>query len=203
VEDSKVVPKVFRITLTEEQWDELHHGFRGPKTKPPTRERLERVRLSDAGMTISKIAPILRQSESRVRHWIQRLLKERFFDALNNAPHPGMPSALTSDRLAINNRPMSHYYTLKYNPVVWPPPDASIPAGVEASREELAEDATICCGEAVLQKTSTQPHEERWVYQTEYRLACPRHGPAQIVRLSRLDWISPNEYFRVTRRENE
>jgi transposase len=78
----------------------LPRRIRDPKTKPRTRERLEMIRLSDAGMSIPKIAPILRQSESRVRHWVKRFLELGTFEALEDAPHPGMPSRLTPDRLA-------------------------------------------------------------------------------------------------------
>jgi len=78
----------------------LHRRLRDPQTKPRTRERLEMIRLSDAGMSIPKIAPILRQSEGRVRYWVKRFLEAQTFDALNDRPHPGMPSALTPERLA-------------------------------------------------------------------------------------------------------
>lgn len=95
------MPKVYRVTLTEGQRDDLHRRIRDPKTKPRTRERLEMLRLSDAGMSIPRIAPILRQSEGRVRYWVKRFLELQTFDALNDRPHPGMPSALTPERLAV------------------------------------------------------------------------------------------------------
>jgi transposase len=65
------------------------------------RERLEMIRLSDAGLSIPQIAPILRVSEGRVRYWVKRFLEEQTFDALNDQPHPGMSSALTPERLAV------------------------------------------------------------------------------------------------------
>ncbi len=95
------MPKVYRVTLTEMQRDELHRRIRDPKTKPRTRERLEMLRLSDAGMSIPKIAPILRQSESRVRYWVKRFLEMGTFDSMDDRPHLGMPSALTPERLAV------------------------------------------------------------------------------------------------------
>ena len=58
------------------------------------------IRLSDAGMNIPQIAPLLRQSESRVRYWVKRFLERKTFDALKDQPHPGMTSALTPERLA-------------------------------------------------------------------------------------------------------
>lgn len=86
--------------MTDLQRDELHRRIRDPRTKPRSRERLEMIRLSDAGMSIPKIAPILRQSEGRVRYWVKRFLELQTFDALNDQPHPRMPSRLTPERLA-------------------------------------------------------------------------------------------------------
>jgi transposase len=88
------------VTLTEGQRDELHRRMRDPKTKSRTRERLEMLRLSDAGMSIPKIAPILRQSEGRVRYWVKRFLESGAFEALEDAPHLGMPSRLTPEHLS-------------------------------------------------------------------------------------------------------
>jgi len=61
---------------------------------PRTRDRLEMVRLSDAGWSIPQIAVHLQISEIRVRHWIKRYLAGGF-EALPDAPHPGQPSSLT------------------------------------------------------------------------------------------------------------
>ena len=94
------MPKVYRVTLSEAQREELRGRIRDPKTKPRTRERLEMLRLSDAGMSIPKIAPLLRQSENRVRHWVKRFLEQQRFDALNDRPHKGRPSRLTPERLS-------------------------------------------------------------------------------------------------------
>ena len=95
------MPKVYRVILTEVQRQELHRRIRDPKTKPRTRERLEMLRLSDAGMSIPTMAPLLRQSESRVRHWVKRFLERATFDALDDRPHKGRPSLLTSERLGV------------------------------------------------------------------------------------------------------
>ena len=94
------MPKVYRVSLTTDERDELRDRIRDPQMKPRTRERLEMIRLSDAGLSIPQIAPILRLSESRVRYWVKRFLEERTFQALNDQSHPGMPSALTPERLA-------------------------------------------------------------------------------------------------------
>ena len=93
------MPKVYRVTLSEAQREELRGRIRDPKTKPRTRERLERLRLSDAGMSLPKIAPLLRQSENRVRHGVKRFLEQQRFDSLNDRPHKGRPSRLTLERL--------------------------------------------------------------------------------------------------------
>lgn len=94
------MPKVYRITLLEEQQDELNRRIRDPKTKPRTRERLEMLRLSNAGLTVPRIAPVVRQSEQRVRFWIKRFLEQGSFDALEDVPHVGKTSSLTPEHLA-------------------------------------------------------------------------------------------------------
>lgn len=94
------MPRLYRITLSEEQKVELNRRIRDPKTKPRTRERLEMVRLSDAGLSVPRIAPVVRQSEQRVRHWIKRFLERGAFDALEDAPHAGKSSSLTPEHTA-------------------------------------------------------------------------------------------------------
>lgn len=94
------MPKVYRVSLMTDEREALRERIRDPKTKPRTRERLEMIRLSDAGLSIPQIAPILRMSEGRVRYWVKRFLENRTFEALNDQPHLGMPSALTPERLA-------------------------------------------------------------------------------------------------------
>ena len=65
---------------------------------PRTRDRLEMVRLSDAGWSIPKIARHLNIDEQRVRHWIKAFLAGGF-DALPDKPHPGQKSSLTPEIL--------------------------------------------------------------------------------------------------------
>ena len=72
---------LYRIRLTEEQRDELKHRTRAADIKPRTRDRLEMVRLSDAGWLVPQIARLLRVSPRRVRFWFKRFL-EGGFDAL-------------------------------------------------------------------------------------------------------------------------
>jgi putative transposase len=85
---------LYRVSLSEEQRQELQRRTHEPGIKPRTRDRLEMVRLSDAGWSPPQIARHLGMSEKRVRHWIQTFLASGF-DALPDQPHRGRPSALT------------------------------------------------------------------------------------------------------------
>ena len=90
---------MYRVHLTEEERGELKRRAHAPDVMPRTRDRLEMVRLSDAGWSIPKIAHHLQISEVRVRHWVKCFLTGGF-DALPDAPHPGQQSALTPAILA-------------------------------------------------------------------------------------------------------
>lgn len=85
---------MYRIHLSEEQRLELKRRARSRKTAPRTRDRLEMVRLSDAGFSVPRIARHLRICKPRVRYWVTRFL-ESGFEALPDAPHLGQKSALT------------------------------------------------------------------------------------------------------------
>lgn len=89
---------LYRVHLTEEQREELKRRTRAADIKRRTRDRLEMVRLSDAGWRIPKIASHLRVSASRVRVWIRRFIDEDF-DALRDRPHLGRPGRLTPELL--------------------------------------------------------------------------------------------------------
>lgn len=90
---------MYHVCLTEEQRQELYQRIRQPHLPARTRERLEMVRLSDAGWSVPQIAPHLQQHEQTVRRWIKAYLAEGF-DALTDQPHPGQQSAITQDILA-------------------------------------------------------------------------------------------------------
>ena len=90
---------LYRVHLTEEQRAELQRRTRAPGLMPRTRDRLEMVRLSDAGWSIPKIARHLRLDEQRVRYWIKRFLAGGFA-VLPDQPHRGQPSRLTPEILA-------------------------------------------------------------------------------------------------------
>jgi transposase len=90
---------MYRVCLTEAQRQELHRRIRHPNLPARTRERLEMVRLSDAGWKIPRIAVHLQQHEQTVRRWIKTYLKDGF-DMLADRPHTGQQSAITLDILA-------------------------------------------------------------------------------------------------------
>ena len=87
---------MYRVSLTDAQRQELHHRAHAPEVMPRTRDRLEMVRLSDAGWSIPKIAVHLQINEKRVRHYIKAFLTHGF-DALPDRPHLGQQSALTPE----------------------------------------------------------------------------------------------------------
>jgi transposase len=90
---------LYRVHLSEAKREELKRRTRTPHLKPRTRDRLEMVRLADAGWRIPRIAAHLRVSPERVRFWIKAFL-DGGFDALPDQPHPGRPSRLTPALLA-------------------------------------------------------------------------------------------------------
>lgn len=85
---------MYRIHLSTEQHEELRCLTRQTGLAPSTRERLEMVRLSDAGWSIPRIASYLGQHEQTVRAWIKGFLAGGFA-ALSNKPRGGKQSALT------------------------------------------------------------------------------------------------------------
>ena len=89
---------MYRVRLTEEQHAELIHLTREPGLKRRTRDRLELVRLADAGMSAPKLARLFRVDEGRVRFWLKRFLNGGFA-ALEDQPHPGQSSRLTPELL--------------------------------------------------------------------------------------------------------
>ena len=90
---------MYRIALTDEQRQELRARTRHVGLAPSTRDRLEMVRLSDAGWSVPTIARHLGQHEQTVRAWIKAFL-DGGFDALPNKPRGGKQSALTVGILA-------------------------------------------------------------------------------------------------------
>lgn len=96
---SPEVFRLYRVHLTEEQHAELKRCCHAADVKPRTRDRLEMIRLADAGHSIPQIASLLRLSEVRVRYWVKRFLTLGF-TALADQSHLGQPSQLTPVLLA-------------------------------------------------------------------------------------------------------
>ena len=87
---------MYRVQFDEAARQELIRRAHQPKIAPRTRDRLEMLRLSDAGWSIPKIARHLQSHEQTVRHWIKVFLLEGF-DALVDAPRTGRPSGITAE----------------------------------------------------------------------------------------------------------
>ncbi len=80
--------------LTPEQRQDLHQRTRQAGLAPSTRDRLEMVRLADAGWSVPKIARHLGQHEQTARTWLRAFLAGGFA-ALPNKPRGGGHAALT------------------------------------------------------------------------------------------------------------
>jgi putative transposase len=98
---------MYRVTLTADQRHELNQRTRQRGVAPSTRDRLEMVRLSDAGWSIPRVARHLGQHEQTVRAWIKVFLAGGF-DALPNQPRGGKQSALTPIMLAAVRAEVAH-----------------------------------------------------------------------------------------------
>ena len=85
---------MYRVQLTDAQRAELQQRTRDSRIQPRTRDRLEMVRLSDAGWSPPRIAVHLRLHTQTVRQWLQAFQRGGF-DALPDQPHSGQRSALT------------------------------------------------------------------------------------------------------------
>ncbi len=85
---------MYRITLTDDQRQELRHRTRQTGIAPSLRERLEMVRLCDAGWSVPKIALHLGSHEHTVRTWVKAFIANGF-DALSNKPRGGDTSDVT------------------------------------------------------------------------------------------------------------
>ncbi len=89
---------MYRIALSDEQRQALRQWARQAGIAPSTRDRLEMVRLADAGWSVPTIARHLGQHEHTVRAWIKAFL-DGGCDALPNKPRGGKISALTAAML--------------------------------------------------------------------------------------------------------
>jgi len=89
---------MIRIALTAAQHDELRARTRDAGVTPRTRDRLEMIRLADAGWTIPQVARHLGCHEQTVRKYIKAFLADGF-DALPDRPRPGRPPTVTAAHL--------------------------------------------------------------------------------------------------------
>src|SRR6188508_1369656 len=85
---------MYRVMLTPEQREDLRRRTRQAGLAPSTRDRLEMVRLADAGWRVPPIARHLGQHEQTVRTWIRAFLAGGVA-ALPNQPRGGGHAALT------------------------------------------------------------------------------------------------------------
>ena len=90
---------MYRVQLDDAGRQELIRRAHQQKTAPTTRDRLEMLRLSDAGGSIPQIAVHLQLHERTVRRWVKTFLREGF-DALVDPPRPGQASAITEQMRA-------------------------------------------------------------------------------------------------------
>lgn len=85
---------MYRIILTSHQQTSLHERTRERVLGPRQRDRLEMVRLSDAGWSVPRIARHLGCHEQTVRAWIKAFLQGGL-EALADKPRGGKSSAVT------------------------------------------------------------------------------------------------------------
>lgn len=89
---------MYCVHLSEADREELKRRAHAPGVMPRTRDRLDMVRLSDAGWSVPRVAHHLKLGEKCVRRWIKAFLSGGF-DALPDKPHPGQRSSLTNEML--------------------------------------------------------------------------------------------------------
>jgi putative transposase len=85
---------LYRVHLNDETRQALHRRAHALDVRPRARDRLEMVRLADAGWSVPRIARHLGACEATVRRWIKTFLA-RGFEALRDPPPAGRPSRLT------------------------------------------------------------------------------------------------------------
>ena len=89
---------MIRVALTPAQRDELRARTREAGIAPRTRDRLEMVRLADAGWTVPAIARHLGCHEQTVRTDVKAFLADGF-GSLPDRPRPGRPPVVTAAHL--------------------------------------------------------------------------------------------------------
>jgi putative transposase len=89
---------MIRVELTPAQRDELRARSHERGIAPRTRDRLEMIRLSDAGWTIPRIAVHLGCHEQTARKYVKAFLAAGF-GSLPDRPRPGRPPRVTEEHL--------------------------------------------------------------------------------------------------------
>ncbi len=89
---------MIRVELTPAQRDDLYARTREAGITPRTRDRLEMIRLADAGWTVPRIARHLGCHEHTVRKYVKAFLAAGF-DALPDRPRSGRPPIVTAAHL--------------------------------------------------------------------------------------------------------
>lgn len=90
---------MIRVELNDEQREELRRRSHERDIAPRTRDRLEMVRLADAGWSIPRIGRHLGYHEQTVRMYIKRYLASGF-DRLPDKPHLGRTPRVTEEMLS-------------------------------------------------------------------------------------------------------
>src|SRR5436305_7590504 len=94
---------MLRIHLSPAQRDELRTRTRQPGLAPRTRDRLEMLRLANAGWRVPRIARHLGYHEQTTRKYLKAFLADGF-DRLPDRPRPGRPARVTAAHLAALER---------------------------------------------------------------------------------------------------
>jgi transposase len=89
---------MIRVILTAAQRADLRTRTHAPGITPRLRDRLEMIRLADAGWRVPRIARHLGSHEYTVRKYVKAFLADGF-DALPDRPKPGRPPTVTSTHL--------------------------------------------------------------------------------------------------------
>ena len=84
---------MFRVSLSDEQREELRRRTHAAGVSPTVRDRLEMVRLSSAGWSVPRIAQHLGVHEQTVRRYVKTYLAHGFA-GLAPRPRPGRPSRI-------------------------------------------------------------------------------------------------------------
>ncbi len=85
-----------RIHLSGSQREELQRRCRIRSTRPRTRDRLEMIRLSEAGWSLPRIAEHFGRDPRAVRRWVKGFLQAGF-EALEDQPRRGLPERMSPE----------------------------------------------------------------------------------------------------------